>query len=141
MTPTRRDFVRNGIAATTATATLPLLAGCTLPGGSDGEQTTTTLPDGTAVVEVGPDGQYTFVPGTDEPLTIETGTTVRFVWKSNTHNVHVTSQPDGANWQGHDQIENEGFSFESTFTVPGTYEYVCEPHESLGMVGTIVVEE
>src|SRR5690606_35600387 len=27
-----------------------------------------------------------------------------------------------------------------TFTVPGTYRYVCVPHELAGMVGVVVVE-
>jgi len=27
-----------------------------------------------------------------------------------------------------------------TFTVPGTYRYVCLPHERQGMVGTVIVE-
>ena len=32
----------------------------------------------------------------------------------------------------------EGFTF--TFDKPGTYDVICIPHESLGMVGTIVVQ-
>ncbi|MGI8705435.1 MAG: cupredoxin domain-containing protein [Sphingomicrobium sp.] len=27
-----------------------------------------------------------------------------------------------------------------TFTVPGTYRYVCLPHERQGMIGTVIVE-
>ncbi|WP_276252897.1 cupredoxin domain-containing protein [Halomontanus rarus] len=34
-----------------------------------------------------------------------------------------------------------GKTFEHTFEVPGTYHYVCVPHEKGGMVGTIVVSE
>jgi plastocyanin len=33
-----------------------------------------------------------------------------------------------------------GGSFSFTFTAPGTYNYVCVPHEALGMAGTIVVQ-
>jgi plastocyanin len=33
-----------------------------------------------------------------------------------------------------------GESFEVTLTEPGTYRFVCLPHENLGMRGTIVVE-
>jgi plastocyanin len=33
-----------------------------------------------------------------------------------------------------------GETFELTLTEPGTYRYVCLPHENLGMRGTIVVE-
>ncbi|WP_267639932.1 plastocyanin/azurin family copper-binding protein [Haloarchaeobius amylolyticus] len=131
------------------------LAGC-LGSDSEGERTTaepteepTDTPTdmepsgdtGAATVEVGPEGEYVFTPGTAEPLTVSAGTTVTFVWESDTHNIVVTAQPDGADWGGHEPIENTGFEYEYTFDVPGTYEYVCEPHEALGMVGELVVEE
>jgi plastocyanin len=32
-----------------------------------------------------------------------------------------------------------GKTFEHTFTVPGTYKYFCIPHESAGMVATVIV--
>lgn len=32
-----------------------------------------------------------------------------------------------------------GQSFSRRFTVPGVYKYICQPHESAGMVGTITV--
>ncbi|TKX52502.1 halocyanin, partial [Halorubrum sp. SS7] len=38
------------------------------------------------------------------------------------------------------RLEN-GDRFDHTFTVPGTYEYVCIPHRKAGMFGTVVVEE
>ncbi|RDI71151.1 plastocyanin/azurin family copper-binding protein [Halopelagius longus] len=96
---------------------------------------------GTETVAVGPDGELVFSPGTDSPLQITPGTTVEFVWESDNHNVVVDSQPDDASWEGHEPIENSGFSFSSTFDVLGTYEYHCDPHETAGMVGTIEVVE
>jgi plastocyanin len=33
----------------------------------------------------------------------------------------------------------EGDIFRHTFTVPGTYTYLCVPHDRMGMVGRIVV--
>lgn len=33
-----------------------------------------------------------------------------------------------------------GERYEHTFSVEGTYEYFCIPHESVGMVGTVVVQ-
>jgi plastocyanin len=109
------------------------LAGCS--GGQDEE-------DGSAdaTVEVGPNDEFAFEPGTDEPLRVEAGATVEFVWRSGPHNVVVDSQPDGADWQGHESTEAEGFSVAFTFETPGRYEYFCEPHRSLGMVGALVVE-
>jgi len=32
-------------------------------------------------------------------------------------------------------------TFSHTFDVPGTYSYVCIPHETSSMVGTVIVEE
>ena len=34
----------------------------------------------------------------------------------------------------------EGESFSRTFQEPGTYNYICIPHEGAGMVGTLVVK-
>ena len=33
-----------------------------------------------------------------------------------------------------------GNSYEHVFAVPGTYKYFCQPHESHGMVGEVIVE-
>ncbi|WP_225334699.1 cupredoxin domain-containing protein [Halomicrobium urmianum] len=38
-------------------------------------------------------------------------------------------------------VLTEAQTFEHTFEVPGTYDYVCLPHESGEMLGRIVVEE
>lgn len=133
-----RERTRRAVLAGTATVGVTALAGC-LGGGGDSEDVEALdVPEGTEVVEVGPDGDYVFDP---EKRTIEVGTTVRFVWLSPTHNVAVKSQPEGADWSGHELIEDRGFSFEHTFEVPGRYEYVCTPHRTQGMRGALVVEE
>ncbi|WP_232685978.1 plastocyanin/azurin family copper-binding protein [Halobacterium zhouii] len=134
---TRRDVLRSAAGIGAASA----LAGCLGGGSSDEPVAALDAPEGTEVVKVGPNDSLTFVPGTDEALTVSPGTTVRFVWLSSTHNVDVTNQPEGADWSGHTAIEGRGFSFEFTFDVPGRYEYVCQPHRASGMVGTVVVEE
>jgi plastocyanin len=36
-------------------------------------------------------------------------------------------------------FEGEGESFSRSFQEPGTYSYICIPHEGAGMVGTVVV--
>jgi len=38
-------------------------------------------------------------------------------------------------------VLSEGETFEHTFETPGVYNYYCTPHEGLGMVGLVVVEE
>ncbi|UTF53536.1 plastocyanin/azurin family copper-binding protein [Natronosalvus rutilus] len=77
-----------------------------------------------------------FVPA---ELTIEPGTTVTWEWVgSNQHNVNPGSQPEGANWEGQTDLQAEG-TYEHTFETEGTYEYVCDPHVSIGMTGSIEV--
>ncbi|WP_435358183.1 plastocyanin/azurin family copper-binding protein [Haloarchaeobius sp. DFWS5] len=129
---TRRRLLRAGALA------LPVaVAGCLGAGGS--ESTEREVPENTVLV--GPDGEYVFTP---TELTVSVGTTVTFDWRSNTHNVVVREQPDAANWRGTgDQSKtfDDGHTYEYEFTVPGTYEYVCTPHEGLGMDGAVVVEE
>ncbi|MFB6295910.1 MAG: plastocyanin/azurin family copper-binding protein [Halobacteriales archaeon] len=36
-------------------------------------------------------------------------------------------------------LSEEGTTFEYTFETEGVYDYYCTPHESLGMVGTVIV--
>ncbi|WP_224332431.1 plastocyanin/azurin family copper-binding protein [Haloprofundus halobius] len=97
-------------------------------GGSDGGGGGTE----TVTVGAGSDG-LSFDP---EELTIEPGTTVVFEWASNGHNV----VPNEGDW-GETEIYDEGHTYEHTFEEEAEYEYVCEPHESAGMVGTIEVVE
>ena len=111
-----------------------------------GNQTTTTTGGGggeTVTVNVSTESDdLIFQPGTSEPLYITPGTTVEFVWKgSMSHNVSVTSTPEGASWEGHESLEAAPFTYSHTFETLGEYEYVCTPHESSGMVGSIVVNE
>jgi plastocyanin len=94
---------------------------------------------GTETVNVGPGGNYVFAPGTEQPLYIQPGTKVKFVWKSDNHNIVVGSQPENANWSGHEPLENTGFTSSYTFTKMGKYHYWCDPHKGLGMVADIVV--
>lgn len=84
---------------------------------------------------------FAFEPGTETPLEIPPGTTVRFVWETDSHNIVVESQPEGAEWEGHEPIEMAGFETEHTFEVEGEYAFYCEPHRELGMEGSIVVSE
>ncbi|HMB49927.1 MAG TPA: plastocyanin/azurin family copper-binding protein [Natronoarchaeum rubrum] len=106
---------------------------------SDSNQTGNASAGGGDMVEViaGPGGDLVFEPA---ELSIDAGTTVRWVWDSDNHNVVPTSQPQGANWEGYPEIANAGTEYEHTFETTGTYEYVCEPHEAAGMVGSITVE-
>ncbi|MCU4750853.1 plastocyanin/azurin family copper-binding protein [Halobacteria archaeon AArc-curdl1] len=90
---------------------------------------------GTEFVEVG-DNYYE-----PENLAIEPGTTVVWEWVGVAdHNINPSDQPDGADWEGHPDLKADG-DYEYTFTEEGTYEYVCDPHVGVGMVGSIEVAE
>ncbi|QKY18836.1 halocyanin [Halolamina sp. CBA1230] len=141
----RRDFLRATGGSGGAVA-----LGSGVAAGQEGTGTTTGTEGGgggggggpTEEVVVGPGGDLTFEPA---DLTVATGTTVRWVWDSNNHNVYPESIPEGAEWDGEGEpgtTFNAGHEYSHTFTTTGTYEYVCTPHESAGMVGSIeVVEE
>ena len=137
----RRDFLRATGGSGGAVA-----LGSGVAAGQEGTGTATGTGGGgggpTETVTVGPGGSLVFEPA---ELTIAVGTTVNFVWDSNMHNVVPRSQPDGANWGGEGEqgtTFDAGHEYSHTFDTTGTYEYVCTPHESAGMIGSIeVVEE
>ncbi|WP_231186735.1 plastocyanin/azurin family copper-binding protein [Haladaptatus sp. DYF46] len=95
-------------------------------------------------IEVGPNDEYIFSPGTDCPLVISAGTEVEFVWKSDGHNIVVEDQPADANWHGTpgstSRLFDSGYTYSHTFEVPGRYDFTSQPFEAAGMVGTIYVE-
>ncbi len=100
--------------------------------------TPTESTSGGTTVTVAPDGRLVFDPASIE---VTTGTEVTWQWDGSYHNVLPTSQPSGASWSGEPEIKNSGHTYSHTFEVPGTYEYVCEPHRSQGMTGTVTVTE
>lgn len=117
------------------------------------QETTTGSAGGQTVdVAVGPEAQYLrFVP---EEVQISVGDTVRWTAESEGHNVTAKAEasskielPEGAEpfatYEGNRSfmVMEVGSTFEHTFTVPGTYVYVCAPHEDQGMVGRVVVSE
>ena len=125
-----------------------IVRGETATGDSTQTETRTTTDFATAddlPVEVGADDEYRFEPGTERPLNVPVGTEVRFVWRSDTHNIVVDSHPQGADWEGTPggagATYDEGYEHRHTFEVPGTYEFHCAPHETIGETGTIVVTE
>jgi len=117
----------------------------TTAGGEGGNGTDSdggAAPGPTQEVTVGPGGELVFDP---DELEITPGTTVRWVWDSNNHNIVVDEQPEGAGWEGTEggpgTTYNTGHTYTHTFETTGTYEYACEPHRSAGMLGTVIVSE
>lgn len=74
-------------------------------------------------------------------LYVEPGTTVRFEIEAGSHSAtaYVGRIPSGADPFDSGVISDGGFDY--TFDEPGTYDYYCIPHQSMGMVGRIVVGE
>lgn len=82
-------------------------------------------------------------------LAVRLGTTLRFVNRDPVNSHTATAYhpvnlgrplriPDGAEpWDSGYLLPEE--SFEVRLTVPGVYDYYCQPHEFSGMVGRIVV--
>ena len=78
---------------------------------------------------------FRFTPAS---VTISEGETVRFLWNGELlpHNAVETN----GLFDSGEPSRNVDYSFIFEVGTNGTYEYVCEPHEDMGMVGTIVVE-
>jgi plastocyanin len=98
------------------------------------------------VVTINLTDEFRFKPGA---VRVPVGTTVR--WVNNSGDTHTVSNdpksasdaknvstPAGAATFNSGEIKPGG-TFEHRFTVPGEYHYVCEPHEEMGMTGTVVV--
>jgi plastocyanin len=49
--------------------------------------------------------------------------------------------PDGAASWDSGIVSEQGATFEHTFETEGVYHYYCTPHESLGMLGSVIVGE
>ena len=70
-------------------------------------------------------------------VTISVGETIR--WENQDNATHTVT-PDGHSEWSSVQLDATGESFEHTFDKPGTYNYYCNPHRSLGMTGVIRVQ-
>ena len=82
-------------------------------------------------------GNYYFTP---EALTIEQGDSVEFINDNGFHDVVITSGPEMLTLPACSGPCDIGVL---VFNTPGEYEYICSigSHSSLGMVGTITVNE
>ncbi len=81
-----------------------------------------------------------------DPNTINAkpGDVVKFVLASGAHNVHFLPEknPAGVNLpKASDVLQLPGQSYELLVGAkPGTYNFQCDPHAALGMIGTITVQ-
>lgn len=76
-----------------------------------------------------------------DKLTIQPGDTVTFEnAQDEMHDVMFVNVPKAVDEMiMSPMMEKKGDKFSYKFTVPGTYQFHCHPHEALGMKGTIIV--
>ena len=132
------DRTRRDVLASTGVASAIALAGCvdaTLPdGGTNDEQIDRTGRE-TVTVAVGADSGFVFAPAN---VTVDPGTTIVWEWTGDGggHNVVETEKVFES------ELTNEaGHTFEHMFDDAGLFEYVCTPHQTQGMVGSVEVVE
>lgn len=79
---------------------------------------------------------------TPADITIQVDESVRWINTGGFHNVNGGTDifPDNPEGFSSGDASNEAWVFDHTFTVPGVYDYQCDPHADLGMVGTVTVE-
>ena len=75
-----------------------------------------------------------FVP---ETLTINEGESVRFLWSGQLlpHNAIEVNEV----FNSGDAMRNVDYTYNFTYNQSGVYEFYCEPHRDLGMLGEITV--
>lgn len=78
----------------------------------------------------------TFTP---DSITINLGDTVTFINTGGNHNVNGTTSTFPSNPASFGNSLGTGWTFTHVFTVAGTYDYQCDPHVGMGMIGKIIV--
>jgi plastocyanin len=138
-TPTRRRFLAAAGAAVTGS-----LAGCTV------------------LASDGPEYDVGMTAVAFDPPTVRTAPGEEVVWLNTSSRGHTVTAyddriPEAAAYFASGGYDSEtaardawradlggllagGETYSHVFDVPGTYTYVCLPHEQAGMVGTVVVE-
>ncbi len=79
---------------------------------------------------------------TPKDLVIQVGETVEWRNVQGFHNVNGTTNtyPNNPESFGNGGASSAAWTYQYTFTTPGVYDYQCDPHVGVGMVGTITVE-
>ena len=72
---------------------------------------------------------------TPSSVTVAVGDSVTFQWQGGFHNVVFDDGPNSG-----DPVSQDGKTWSRTFDAAGSFHFVCEVHESIGMEGTITVQ-
>lgn len=76
---------------------------------------------------------------TPSNLTIDVGDEVTWTNIGGNHNVNGTNSTYPDNPESFGNSVGSGWTFSHTFTIPGTYDYQCDPHVGFNMIGQITV--
>lgn len=78
---------------------------------------------------------------TPADITIQVNESVRWMNLGGFHNVNGSIETFPNNPEGflNGGASGDAWIFDKTFTIPGVYDYQCDPHSGLGMVGTVTV--
>jgi len=132
---TRREAL--AVAGSLAAASIAGCVDAVVPGsGEDGAQEPIDRTgEETVGVSVGAGAGFEFAPAN---VVVDVGTTVVWEWTGagGGHNVVDTEGTFES-----ELVAEEGHTFEHAFAEPGLFEYVCTPHQTRGMVGTVDVVE
>jgi len=74
-------------------------------------------------------------------LVINSGDTVIWTNVQGNHNVNGTTASFPNNPQSFGNSVGSGWTYSFVFTIPGNYDYKCDPHVFFGMNGSLVVNE
>lgn len=78
---------------------------------------------------------------TPDELTVSPGDTVIWVNSQGSHNVNGTQTAFPSNPESFGNNVGTGWTFSHVFTIPGTYDYQCDPHVAWDMTGKIEVKD
>ncbi|MEZ3164442.1 halocyanin domain-containing protein [Halorubrum sp. RMP-47] len=137
-----RDKSRRALLAAAGTGTAAALAGClgsVLPdagtdgGGAADDERVDLTGETSVTVAVGADGGFSYAPA---HVRVDAGTTIVWEWtgRGGGHDVYAV---DGS--FASDILAGADSSFERAFEEPGTHEYLCTPHQTRGMRGSVEV--
>ena len=93
--------------------------------------------EGEVVVVTVDSTRFRFTPDT---ITIQEGDSVRFFWEEDPWEPAHNAVEENGLFDSGDPGRNVNYTYTFQIGENGTYQYVCEPHEEVGMVGTIIVE-
>jgi plastocyanin len=76
---------------------------------------------------------FTFAP---KNIKVNPGDTVTWTWSNGGH-TSTSNRGQAESWNS--GLRGQGARFSHRFTHPGKYQYICVPHASIGMKGTVTV--